>query len=210
MTTATPIDEDGARTRLGIGILAVLLPIALGGAAAAYGMAGRITFAVCYLISAAATLALLADLPRWAATRSTRLLAALAGLLLFLAALAHGTEAALVLGHPGDDIPAADRSAGALAGVLQVFAFAGVALGTLALCLLLWRRRLAPAWPALLILLLAAANQLPHGTAQQLTRSALLALLALALVVYLRRTPAPREPRSERGAQRGTAIHGLH
>lgn len=208
MTTTTSIHEGGARTRLGIGILAVLLPFALGGATAAYGIAGRVTFAVCYLISAAATLVLVAELRRWASTPGTRLLAALTGLLLLLAALAHGIEAALVLGHLSDSISAADRSAGALAGALQVFAFAGVALGTLALCLLLWRCRLTPAWPALLILLLAAANQLPHGTTQQLTRSALIAVLAFVLFTAIRRTPAPREPRSERSPQ-PRAANGL-
>jgi len=163
-------------------ILAVYVAFALAGILAHAGRPGRFLFAVLYLVSAACTPWLLTRL-RGArpAVRPVRGLATAASLLLVLAALGHIGEAGVVLGHPALSVANADKHAGGLSGPIQVAGTAGVILGTLLLCLALWRSGMTGPGPILLFLLLIPAAGLPHGVAQQLARS----LIVLSVVMWL-------------------------
>ena len=182
MTVPQRINTIASSDRLARAILAVYVPFALGGAAAETGRAGRILFAALYIVSAIATPWLLmtvrGSLPQ---ARPVRRLAMAASVLLALAAVGHATEAVAVLAHPGLSVAHADKQLGGVSGLVAGAGVGGLILGTLLLCVTLWRAGLTRPWPTVLFVLVLPAQGLPHGAAQQLTRS----LIVLAVAAWL-------------------------
>ena len=178
---AVPLPEA-----IGPAVLAVYVPFALGGLVADAGLVGRVLFALIYAVSAVSTPWLLIALRRSLADHDRmRAFALVPSLLLALAAISHLSEAGLVMAHPADSIAAAELYAGGFSAPIQVAEVAGLILGTLLLCLTLWRARLAGPWPMLLFLVVLLAGGLPRGALQQSVRSLIVMSVAGWLAVSI-------------------------
>lgn len=146
---------------------------------AAGGLAGfgnHTLFGSLYLVSAVTAVPMIYALI--VAVRGPGAALTLSGaLLLGVAAIGHGAEAARSLA-PSLDVGSAGPAVGAAESL-------GLVLGMLLLGGGLWRARIAPIWPGLLVLILLPVNRLPHGLTQQSTRSAIVVVATLWLAYEL-------------------------
>ncbi len=100
-------------------------------------------------------------------------------LLLGVAAIGHGFEAVATMTSSLQKI-------GSRGPAVALAEFASLVLGMLLVAAGLWRARIAPVWPALLIILIVPiSGALPHGILQQLARSVILVVVTAWLAYAL-------------------------